>query len=126
MAKFAGIEKPIEVLTIEDAFFQDRDGYATVLLKIGDGTNHFHDAHKDHDADSKPKINQSKNQRKNENRVEEEIIGQGPENALLVLHGVIVGRDYRFFVDQIRYPYVPKEFKYVPVKAKDDGHGHDH
>lgn len=117
MARFAGTKNPIEVVAIEDAFFQDRDAYATVLLKVGDGTNHFHD----HPKQEMPKSNS-----KRASMVDEEIIGEGAENALLVLRGVNVGKDFLYFVDQIRYPYMPKSYKAVPQKPKDDGHGHDH
>jgi Domain of unknown function (DUF4190) len=45
--------------------------------------------------------------------------------AMAVLKGRLKGKQYEWWVDDIRFPYTPKTF--VPtVKAPDDGHGHAH
>jgi Domain of unknown function (DUF4190) len=45
--------------------------------------------------------------------------------ALAILKGRLNGKEYEWWVDDVRFPYTPKT--YVPVaKAPDDGHGHAH
>jgi hypothetical protein len=45
--------------------------------------------------------------------------------ALAVLKGMLKGKQYEWWVDDIRYPYTPLTYV-APVTAPDDGHGHAH
>jgi prepilin signal peptidase PulO-like enzyme (type II secretory pathway) len=119
MAKFAGPTKPIEIVAIEDSSFQDGTGTATILLHLSDGQSAGHD----HAVDKA----EAKEQMGIHSR-EMGIIGEGADNALVVLRGLSAPGGYRFFVEQVRYPYLPKSFKPAPLKPKveDDGHGHAH
>ena len=121
LVQFAGPDNPIEVVSVEDSFFQDGDVYATVLLHLIGGqkavNNHAHeDSAKSKDQPGASNPDQS---------ITDE---GGPQNALLVIHGMVMGREYQFYVDQLKYPYSPKSYKAVPTKPKadDDGHGHAH
>jgi Domain of unknown function (DUF4190) len=44
---------------------------------------------------------------------------------LAVLKGLLNGKQYEWWVDDIRFPYTPRTYE-APVKAPDDGHGHAH
>ncbi len=50
---------------------------------------------------------------------------EAKEFALAILKGVVVGKQYEWWVDDIRYPYTPRTYV-APVAAPDDGHGHAH
>ena len=119
MAKFAGPKKPIEIIGIEESSFQDGTGSATVLLQLSDGQSGAHE-HAEDEAKTKSEVESHSR--------ELGIIGEGAENALLVLRAIPSSNGYRFFVEQVRYPYLLKSYKVVPMKAKveDDGHGHAH
>ncbi len=114
MADFAGKDQPIEIVTVEDAFYSERDAYATVLLKVGGGRDHSHDA--DIEASHKP------------GEARHEPIGANPDHALIVVHGMVDGQTFGWYVEQLQYPYTPASIKAVPKKAavEDDGHGHAH
>lgn len=113
MASFAGKEQPIEILAIEDAFYSERDAYATLLLKVGGGRDHSHD------AEMEPPLKPGE--------VRHEPIGANPDLALLVVHGMVDGQTFGWYVEQLQYPYTPKSFKVTPKKpVVDDGHGHAH
>lgn len=114
MADFAGKEEPIEIVTVEEAFYAERDAYATVLLKVGGGRDHSHDA--DVVASHKP------------GRVSHEAIGPNQDHALILVHGMVDGQTFGWYVEQLQYPYTPKSFKPTPTKppVEDDGHGHAH
>jgi hypothetical protein len=105
MSRYAGVDQPIEILEVENSFYSDRDAYATVLLKVGE----IHEG-------------------KQEEQLKKAVVGEHPEYALLVLHGLVDGRNFDWFVEQIHYPYTPRTYKAVPKKAEpvDDGHGHAH
>ena len=45
--------------------------------------------------------------------------------ALAVLKGLMNGKQYEWWVDDIRFPYTPRTYT-APTKAPDDGHGHAH
>jgi len=45
--------------------------------------------------------------------------------ALAVLKGMLQGKQYEWWVDDIRFPYKPRTYV-APTKAPDDGHGHAH
>ena len=45
--------------------------------------------------------------------------------ALAILKGVPKGKQYEWWVDDVRFPYKPKSYV-APAKAPDDGHGHAH
>lgn len=47
------------------------------------------------------------------------------EYALAVLKGVPKGKDFEWWVDDLRYPYKPSSFV-ISEKPVDDGHGHAH
>lgn len=124
MLRYAGEGKKIQLVKIEDAAFQDRDGYAAVLLKVGDGPHAK--GHEDHDHDHAKAADPAKPESKDD-RVAG-IIGEGPDHARLVVHGQESGNKLRWYVYQLQYPYVPKDEKLVvpQKKANDDGHGHAH
>jgi hypothetical protein len=50
------------------------------------------------------------------------------QHALVVLKGTSEGGTYKWVVDGLRFPYVPRSFVPVPEKKHDesDGHGHSH
>ncbi len=114
MAEFSGREQPIEIVTVEEAVYSERDAYASILLKVGDGRDHSQDA--DMVAAHKP------------GEVRHGPIGANPDYALLVVHGMVDGQTFGWYVEQLQYPYTPKSFKVTPKKApvEDDGHGHAH
>ena len=114
MADFAGKEQPIEIVQVEDSFYSERDAYASILLKVGGGRDHSHDA--DVVTTLKP------------GEVRHEPIGPNADHALLVVHGMVDGQSFGWYVEQLHYPYTPKNFKLTPKKApvEDDGHGHAH
>jgi hypothetical protein len=45
--------------------------------------------------------------------------------ALAVLKARIKGKQYEWWVEDVRFPYIPKSYV-PPTKAVDDGHGHAH
>jgi hypothetical protein len=61
-----------------------------------------------------------------------EVHGPGSKNfpekqqyALAIIKGLLKGKQYDWWVDEIRFPYAPRTFV-APVAAPDDGHGHAH
>ena len=61
-----------------------------------------------------------------------EIHGEGNKEfpdkqqyALAILKGRQKGKQYEWWVDDVRFPYTPKSYV-APVAAPDDGHGHAH
>ncbi len=45
--------------------------------------------------------------------------------ALAILKGLREGKQYEWWVEDIRFPYKPRTYV-APTKAPDDGHGHAH
>jgi hypothetical protein len=45
--------------------------------------------------------------------------------ALAIFKGRSRGHHFEWWVDDLKYPYLPKTFVVAP-KAADDGHGHPH
>ncbi len=135
MIRYAGPGNPISVLEAEKISIQDSEVLVSVLVKVGDGRprskkltdeipvpDHDHEGDHDHET-AKPADPNAPPERISE------IMGEGPDHALVLVHGTDSGRQIRWFVDQIRYPYVPKSFTPVAKKKAvegDDGHGHGH
>jgi hypothetical protein len=48
------------------------------------------------------------------------------QNALVVLKGIMNGKQYEWWVDEMKFPYVPKSYVAPAAAPSDDGHGHAH
>ena len=46
--------------------------------------------------------------------------------AMAILKGRLKGRQYEWWVDDVRFPYKPKSYEPPAAKPVDDGHGHAH
>jgi hypothetical protein len=46
--------------------------------------------------------------------------------AMAILKGRLKGRQYEWWVDDVRFPYKPKSYEPPAPKPVDDGHGHAH
>ena len=113
--------KPIRFVKVEEAHYNNMDALASLLMEVEEGEGgrdepgdkilaghdhtHVPTAAKPHDhADEPP----------------------GMDNALVLIRSSGSTRSpSRWNVETIRYPYVPDSYK-APIKAPDDGHGHDH
>ncbi|MDB5351154.1 MAG: hypothetical protein JWN86_2401 [Planctomycetota bacterium] len=98
---------PIKFIGVESAFFVELDAYAMILLKLGsgEGPEHKEDGGHKHTAGAPATV--------------------GDGYALIRARGKSEGRRYRWWIDGVIYPYSPKTYEHVEVKA-DGGHGHSH
>ena len=46
--------------------------------------------------------------------------------AMAILKGRLKGRQYEWWVEDVRFPYTPKSYEPPAAKPVDDGHGHPH